>query len=1033
MERKLIRRAILLKLIFLSFVLTLRAERLPIRLYTSADGLGSSFVNNLMRDSRGFLWVCTRDGLSRFDGSRFITYQIGDRAPGIEQILETRSGIYWIVTTAGTYRFNPALPSREASANPDRPTLDAEFATTFRGAFVEDHAGNLWATGDGLYSLKEVAGRLNPERVDLNLPPNPASQFFVSTIVPDRDGSLWVSTSWGVVRRWPNGRITFYDHNLTGPDAMMTLFRDSEGRIWLGNLDSIFIIQPETEPPASTAPLIVRIDRVAEEKQISGNHLDLPKKPGAIVKYSTVIAAPRRYKYFYETADKHIWISASNKLVEVDGEVFRMHAQDIIKDSAIMLEDGNGNLWLGNYNVLARFDRRGLTSYGTDDGLKNTYFISINQGRDDRVYATAADWLVSTFDGNGFVTAQPPLPANATTMWTANTSYQDSAGEWWFLTNGTLFRFAATNDIRNLGHQKPLATYDHRDGLASDQPFHIFEDSRNDLWISTQLPSGLSRWSRSSGQFYSFAVTDGFPSDKTVSSFAEDKQGNLWFGFYDGGLVRYTGGRFTEFKAADGAPNGLITSLYLDQAGKLWIGSSQEGLSFVSDPNAARPEFIIINANKGLASNNVRAITGDLAGNIYLGTARGVDRISPDGARIRHYSINDGLAADFVTAAFCDRQGVLWFGTTNGVSRLVPPNDERANVPAVWISGLRIAGESRQLSQLGTAEIPRIELASTKNNLQIDFFGIDFSAGQLRYQYKLEGADNEWSLPTLQRLVTYANLAPGTYRFLVRAVSTDGLTSAQPATISFRILPPLWQRWWFLTALGLAMIGITYSLYRYRLSQLLKVERVRTRIATDLHDDIGASLSRMAILSEVVKQQTGTDGDQAGGLLTEIAESARGLVDSMGDIVWSIDPRRDDLQSVVRRLRQFASDVLEAKGIDWQLHVTPEVESLKLGPDERQHLFLIFKEGINNIVRHGEGAKSVSLSIRKEGRQLIGEITDDGCGFTPKSPGEARSKGLGGNGLPNMRERAAQLGGRLDIASSPGEGTRLVLQMPIRR
>ena len=235
-------------------------------------------------------------------------------------------------------------------------------------------------------------------------------------------------------------------------------------------------------------------------------------------------------------------------------------------------------------------------------------------------------------------------------------------------------------------------------------------------------------------------------------------------------------------------------------------------------------------------------------------------------------------------------------------------------------------------------------------------------------------------------------MAPGSYRFLVRAVSPDGLFSEKPAAITFRILPPLWQRWWVLTLALLITASMIYALYRYRIAQLLKVERVRTRIATDLHDDIGASLSRMAILSEVVKQQTaGGNGNQSTGLLTEIADSARGLVDSMSDIVWSIDPRRDDLQSLVRRLRQFASDVLEAREIDWELQVPPEVESLKLGPDERQHLFLILKESINNIVRHGEGTKTVSLSINVAGRQLIAEVQDDGCGFTPEHPDAARA------------------------------------------
>jgi signal transduction histidine kinase len=153
----------------------------------------------------------------------------------------------------------------------------------------------------------------------------------------------------------------------------------------------------------------------------------------------------------------------------------------------------------------------------------------------------------------------------------------------------------------------------------------------------------------------------------------------------------------------------------------------------------------------------------------------------------------------------------------------------------------------------------------------------------------------------------------------------------------------------------------------------------------------------------------------------------------MSDIVWSIDPRRDDLHSVVRRIRQFASDVLEAKGIDWQLQVSPEVQAMKLNPEERQHLFLIFKEAINNVARHGTGATSASMSIRVEGRQLIGEVIDDGCGFTLDERGEAQLKSRGGNGLPNMRERATQVGGRLDITSAPSTGTRVILRMPIRR
>ena len=1029
---------IILGLLCAGFAASVQAERLPVRTFTSADGLGSSFVSYLMRDSRGFLWVCTRDGLSRFDGSRFVTYQVGDSnaPPGIEQILETRKGIYWIVTTGGLYRFDPLGPSVNRSTNTERPALNVEFAGNDRWFLFEDREGNLWSGGDGLYRSEEKNHRLEKTKVELNLPVKSAVGFALFDMIESRDGSLWMLTTWGLLKRLPDGRETLYTIEARRISFLTSILEDSEGRIWVGCHDGVFVIKPELidENSAKGMVIVRKLAPSAKQESASGQ-VSLPQRPGEIINIGEpIIAVDGHQKLLYQTGDKHIWISDANRLVEFEGDTFRIHtsAEGLINDSAQMIEDGNGNLWLGNPTALVRLQRGGLTSYGADDGIKGSYVITINQTLDGKLYLMGPDFGLSMFEQNAFETIRPRLPPVSSAVWTANSGFQDSAGEWWFLTKGKLYRFAATKDFRVLARNPPRVAYDTHDGLKGDDMFHIFEDSRRDLWIST-FPTGLSRWSRATENFHTFTEAEGFPSDKSAASFAEDRNGNLWLGFYEGGLTRYAGDRFTQFTSADGAPNGFITALYIDQRGRLWAGSSQGGVSRIDDPGAPRPRFVTYTTDHGLASNNVRSITGDLFGNIYLGTARGVDRISPDAKLIKHYSIGDGLAGDFVTSAFRDRSGALWFGTPNGVSRLVPAGEKAASAPPVLISGLRIAGERRPVSELGAAEIPAIEMSHSQNNLQIDFFGIDFSAGEsLRYQYKLEGADADWSSPTLQRAVTYANIAPGSYRFLVRAVSPSGLISENPASFSFKILPPIWQRWWFVTLMLLALVGTFYLLYRYRLAQLLKVERVRTRIATDLHDDIGASLSRVAILSEVVKQQTASNGGQAAPLLTEIADSARGLVDSMSDIVWSIDPRRDDLQSVVRRIRQFASDVLEAKAIDWQLHVPPEVESLKLGPEERQHLFLIFKEGINNVARHGDGAKSVSLSIKLEGRQLIGQINDDGCGFTPREPDEARSKGRGGNGLPNMRARAAQLGGRLEIASSPGAGTRLTLQMPIK-
>ncbi|HYO92603.1 MAG TPA: triple tyrosine motif-containing protein, partial [Pyrinomonadaceae bacterium] len=423
----------------------------------------------------------------------------------------------------------------------------------------------------------------------------------------------------------------------------------------------------------------------------------------------------------------------------------------------------------------------------------------------------------------------------------------------------------------------------------------------------------------------------------------------------------------------------------------------------------------------------------DRWGRIYIGTAQGVDRLEPDSGRIKHFTGGDGLIGKEVSVAFRDSQGALWFGSHEGLSRLVPELDRTQQPPAILINRLFIDGIQRPISELGETELSGFVLDPNQNRIQIDFLSVDFSAGgSVRYQYMLEGADNEWSAPISQRTVNFANLRHGSYTFMVRAINSDGAVSERVARLSFMILPPVWQRWWFVALVSLASALVIYFIYRYRVRRLIELERVRTRIATDLHDDIGASLSRMAILSEVVKRQTEPNGGKSAAMLTEIADSARGLVDSMSDIVWSIDPRRDDLRNVVQRVRQFASDVLEPRGIEWDFSVPDELNRLRLDPEQRRHLYLIFKEAINNISRHADASR-VLLSIAFDSRSLLCEIRDDGRGFTPKPAAELPANGRGGHGLPNMQSRAREIGGQLSVVSKPGGGTQLKLTVPLRR
>lgn len=223
------------------------AERLPIRSYTSADGLGSNFVSYVMRDSRGFLWFCTRDGLSRFDGSRFVTYQVGGKnaPPGIEQIIETRKGVYWIATTGGLYRFDPNA-NLAAPPGSGRAVLSAEMVSADRGVLYEDRTGNLWIGADALYRLEDKDGKVIWQKVELNLPEQLTAGYVIASFCEGRDGSLWVVTSRGLLRRLPDGREMFYSIQPRSVGMLASVLEDRGGRIWLTSRTGIYIIKPES-------------------------------------------------------------------------------------------------------------------------------------------------------------------------------------------------------------------------------------------------------------------------------------------------------------------------------------------------------------------------------------------------------------------------------------------------------------------------------------------------------------------------------------------------------------------------------------------------------------------------------------------------------------------------------------------------------------------------------------------------------------------------------------------------------------------
>lgn len=1040
-------RPICLLLLVILYAAASRAERLPLKSYTVADGLPNNVINKIVPDSRGFLWFCTAEGLSLFDGYRFQNFTTDDGLPHgwINDLLETSRGEIWVATNAGLVRFDPKGSKGPATQGP-ATNAPAPMFTVFTPegdrysksitTLLEGRDGTIWCgTRRGLFRLVMTGARTAMEAVEIGLPTEYAASGWIYSMVEDRRGTLWVGAATGLYYLLPDGTAAHYGTKDGLPDTYVhDLLEDRQGNLWVGTRHGgLFRIEAG---PAHERPVISRIYN---------------RKNGLNTDWVFNL---------HESRDGNLWVGTNIGLHELQGvsenpPIGSLHlytkrnglSYHEIED---VIEDREGNLWMGTINGAMKFNRNGFLTFSEDDGiyLVHSLFTSsaaelyaIGYVFEDQKASVFQDAKLDTlnpgplrfwfgighFNGERFTWLLPHALRKVTVSWSDKSFVtQSQSGEWWF----GHYLFPRVKKFADLKTAQPYKVFPSMQG-TSPVVYSLYEDSRGDVWISIAASTGnsLSLWERSSRSVRDMAGKEGLPSLKEILpiSFQEDTSGNIWIGLSDGGgLARYDGVRFTIFTVDHGLPPGRINDLYLDHASRLWIATSRGGLSRVDAPTAAVPAFINYTTDHGLSSNFTNAITEDLHGRIYVSTGRGVDRISPTTQQIKHFTTADGLAPGDILTAHRDRNGALWFGTRQGLSRIVPGPEEPSAPPPILISRLQLAGKEYNVSALGESEIALPDLRASENQLQIDFVGLSFAFGEsLRYQYKLEGADADWRSPIDQRSVNYASLSPGKYKFFVRAVNSDGIISSQPATVTFTILSPIWMRWWFIALVITLLALATYALYRYRLARILEVTNMRTRIATDLHDDIGANLTKITLLSEVARQQANVRADdrsENNNPLAAIARISRESVASMSDIVWAINPQRDSFRDLVRRMRPYAEELFTLRGVALIFNVSGDVSNLKLGADVRRDLFLFFKEAVNNAARHSK-CTCVEIHLSVESAWISLTIVDNGIGFDT-------SVESSGQGLAGLRRRAETLGGSLEIKSRAGEGTCIRLRIP---
>ncbi len=991
-----------LAVVFLPVDSWVRAQQLSIRHYDVSDGLAHSHVAAMHQDSKGYLWLATWEGLSRFDGYRFTNYGprdgLGD--PIINAIAEDQQNRLWVATNGGGVARLIDAPQGTSSDQAEPGTSVRQKFVSFRIAdsaasnivngLLFDSQNNLWcATDGGIYRAATGQGS------DLKFEAIAPYQAETQIAFADRQGRLWFGTRNKLIEIVQDQIIEYGPDDEVGRYPIERIIEDGQGRLNVANEWEVyqFIPSPESKGRGRWRkwPLTLKPDQ--------GINTILSDSAGAL------------------------WIGTWNGLVKYhDGKQTLYTSAQGLSDSGILslAEDRDRNLWIGTEGGgVCKLSSELIISFTRTEGLPNQNVRKVIEDMQGNIFASIQN------GGLVRIVEEKAVPLRGSQVLPFSNFneriMQDQHGDWWIGTDSGLFRFQGPELQLRRGQKFTAANGVVETSIMTG----LCQDPTGKVWVSPQ-GQGLCYFDPTrKGRL----VCEHIPSS-ALASFSQgalrmigDRSGVLWLGghWLFGRLID---GRVVMLQPTEGLPETNPRDFFFDSRGWLWIGLRYKGVSMTKDPTAETPTFVNYSTADGLASDAVWVVAEDDFGRMYFGTGKGLDQLDLITGRIRHFNTDDGLASDVINYCLKDRHGNIWVATTLGLSKFNPRTQRRADQPApIYLSRVQIAGEELPLPETGTRSMPALELSASRNNLLIEYVALSFQGEhKLRYQYMLEGVDADWCAPTEARSINYAHLAAGSYQFQVRAINQEGIVS-DAAAFQFRILRPIWQRWWFLTFAAVFVGLVIYAAHRLRVARLVELERVRTRIATDLHDDIGANLSLIAMLSEVARGNLQRDDLRMKEWFSTIAATSRDTVDAMSDIVWAVNPKRDHLRDLTQRMRRFAEDIFGARGVELEFRVPETGRDLKVGADLRREVFLIFKESINNMIRHSQ-CTVAEVELEIEHGWLVLQMSDNGRGFNVDRASE-------GNGLASMRLRAKRLGGRLEMNSTNGHGTSVTLRVPI--
>lgn len=931
----------------------LSGQTMPFRSYSIQQGLSESVVHSLIQDDKGFIWAGTGFGLNRFDGVRFKHFYEEHGLPDnrVNAILQDSNKDFWLGTDSGA-----AFMKRDSISNPDhlQPLLESTVVDIF-----EDMEGNIWfaTRGNGAWkldsskNLTNITNRFGFRGMD------------VRSFEQTNDGVIWIGTRDGLIRLHDDSFKLFTRDDGLPETRVRDLETDHLGRLWIGTEDGLVKMENG------------EFSHFHHHQGLNNHNI-----------HSITV-----------TEESTVWLGTEAGASFFDGERFTNYTREQGLTAVLVYKtmiDREGNVWLGTLGGgLNLFSGETFINYNVDTGLTNNVVTGFEEDHNGDIWIASYGGGVIRYDGDMMHYFGEQQGLNDSKIYCI---YEDSRQRLWIGSRDGLH-------IYEEGRFQKVAAEIFPYGVV--RKIHEIEEKPGTFWIAT-YNDGIIRFD---GENYSKYDTGSGLLNNTVMDVKRDGEGHWWFATY-GGAVRYDGDTFRHFTIGDGLPSNGVIQIHIDHKDRKWF-STFNGVSMLDGD-----EMVSMSGDQQTGIITYFTIQ-DKNKTFWSGTNRGLFRFDPDAffeaethtERIKTFKLfnqNQGLIADELNAgaSFLASDGTIWLGTVEGLSHFFPDR-VRINTtpPGIEFEEIMVSGKSYTSGS-------DYQFSHDQNFVQFDFVGLSFeSPDRILYEYRLSGLDEGWQT-TRERMVRYPSLTPGQYQFRVRAYNADGVVSRETASFEFTIKPPFWLQWWFIGLLAAAVGALILFYYRYfKATKQIDIERMRVQIASDLHDDVGSSLTELALQTDFLR--AGKVSEELRDTLKQLGDQSRKIVSSLDDIVWSIDARNDTAGDLTDRMQDYVNHIFRS-GEPEVLYKFEKVRmDEKLPVHVKENIYLIFKESINNIAKHSD-ATEVEVVFSLNGKEYELRIKDNGT----ITNGQKKT----GQGLRNIAMRAERIDANLELNKNGG-------------